>query len=396
MEFNLSDSIARSKILIVDDNPQNLQVLAKILQEKNFEIEFATSGIGAMEWLENQKFDLILLDINMPEIDGFEVCKRIRKKKQFNHMPIIFLTADINRESILKGFKCGAQDYVTKPFDSGELIERVNTHLTLKKSLEQLEQMNNLLDERVKERTEQLSRANKKLEEMNKQLLNLDEAKAEFLRLISHEIRTPLNGILGPLQILKQKNEIIKQNVLFNILDISVNRLEKFAMNALLITRLQTKQYKIVITNLDIIQIIQSLIDDNKSKLQEKDLEVNLNIKKSFRMIKGQSDLVNICIKNIIENAIYFSPDKGKITIDVFNEENFSIIEISDEGNGFPEEIIKKGSKPFSPGLNYRDKSIGIGLPISNLIMDAHKGFMEIKNIAEGGAKVSLKFKKNL
>jgi len=178
MEFNLSDSIAKSKILIVDDNPQNLQVLAKILQEKNFEIEFATSGIGAMEWLENQKFDLILLDINMPEIDGFEVCKRIRKKKQFNHMPIIFLTADINRESILKGFKCGAQDYVTKPFDSGELIERVHTHLSLKKSLEQFEQMNNLLDERVKERTEQLSKANKKLEEMNKQLLNLDEAKA--------------------------------------------------------------------------------------------------------------------------------------------------------------------------------------------------------------------------
>jgi len=136
-------------ILLVDDNPQNLQVLGKLLQEEKYEIEFAVNGEATLEWLKNKKFDLILLDLNMPGMNGFEVCKRIRSDNEMSEVPIIFLSAESERESILKGFEVGAQDYVTKPFDSRELLARVKTQLDLKSKTEKLEKINEWLGKKI-------------------------------------------------------------------------------------------------------------------------------------------------------------------------------------------------------------------------------------------------------
>jgi len=136
-------------ILLVDDNPQNLQVLANLLQEEKYEIEFAVNGEATLEWLKNRQFDLILLDINMPGMNGFEVCKRIRSDKEMCEVPIIFLSAESERESILKGFEVGAQDFVIKPFDSRELLARVKTQLDLKSKTEKLEKINDWLSKKI-------------------------------------------------------------------------------------------------------------------------------------------------------------------------------------------------------------------------------------------------------
>ena len=136
-------------ILLVDDNPQNLQVLGKLLQEEKYEIEFAVNGEATLEWLKNKQFDLILLDLNMPGMNGFEVCKRIRSDNEMCEVPIIFLSAESERESILKGFEVGAQDYVTKPFDSRELLARVKTQLDLKSKTEKLEKINEWLGKKI-------------------------------------------------------------------------------------------------------------------------------------------------------------------------------------------------------------------------------------------------------
>jgi len=136
-------------ILLVDDNPQNLQVLGKLLQEEKYEIEFAVNGEAALEWLKDRQFDLILLDLNMPGMNGFEVCKRIRSDNEMYEVPIIFLSAESERESILKGFEVGAQDYVTKPFDTRELLARVKTQLDLKSKTEKLEKINEWLGKKI-------------------------------------------------------------------------------------------------------------------------------------------------------------------------------------------------------------------------------------------------------
>ncbi|MBA4322252.1 MAG: hypothetical protein C0408_05480 [Odoribacter sp.] len=380
-------------ILIVDDNTQNLQVAGKLLQENNFEIEFATNGIAALEWLKSRQFDIVLLDINMPEMNGFEVCSKIRSDPSLNNMPVIFLSAASERESILKGFDLGAQDYVTKPFDSRELLARVKTHLALKKSLENLSELNSLLDEKVKERTQQLKEANEKLEILNLKLIDVDKSKAEFLSLISHEIRTPLNGIIGPMELLKGPVSAGELNELVEILDISVRRLEKFATDALLITRLKTKQVEIKKERTELSKIIDEAVSQVKEKIHTCGIKIKVTDETPETYITGESGLIIKGIGNIIENAISFSPPGGTIEIKT-NVENHDIIcEIKDEGIGFEPGLLKNEFKLFTTGSQYNDNCTGIGLPVVKMIMEAHGGDIIISNNPDGGASVKLIFR---
>jgi two-component system sensor histidine kinase/response regulator len=380
-----------SRILIVDDNPHNLQVLGRLLQEKNYEIEFATSGKAALEWIESQQFDLILLDINMPDMDGFEVCHEIRKNDTLNKIPVIFLSAEADRESILRGFELGAQDYVTKPFDSRELIVRVKTHLALKNSLEKLVTVNKYLEDKVKERTLQLSIANENLESMNLKLMELDNAKSDFLKLISHEIRTPLNGILQPLELLKDPVTTAESIELISILDYSVKRLEKFSLNALLLTRLKTKPV-VGRKNIDLSEIINDILKKEKPEINERKLIVKDNSGTVSCSISGETDLVHECILNVFQNAVTFSPSGGIIELFTSVQDQHVFLEISDSGSGLPKEIIEKGPEPFSRGAAYNDNSTGIGLPLAKLIMEAHGGELILNNKPDSGACVILKF----
>ncbi|MBA4322251.1 MAG: hypothetical protein C0408_05475, partial [Odoribacter sp.] len=127
-------------VLVVDDNVRNLQVLGGFLQAEGMSVEFALDGNSALDWLMKKKFDLILLDIMMPGIDGYEVCSRIKKNTGLNGIPVIFLTAKTDSDSIVKGFECGAVDYVTKPFIGSELLARVNTQIEIKRSKDNLKQ----------------------------------------------------------------------------------------------------------------------------------------------------------------------------------------------------------------------------------------------------------------
>ncbi len=118
-------------ILIVDDNPTNLQVLGKLLTEKGYDLSIAQSGQEALSFVNTNQPDLVLLDIMMPEMDGYEVCRRLKRDAATRHIPIIFLTAKIDADEVIKGFELGAADYVTKPFNAAELLARINVHIEL-------------------------------------------------------------------------------------------------------------------------------------------------------------------------------------------------------------------------------------------------------------------------
>jgi len=130
---------SKGKILIVDDNANNIQLLGSILNAHNYYAEFATSGKDALEWVENEDFDIILLDVMMPEMDGYEVCEIIKSNKDTAHISVIFITAKQDTESIVKGFKIGASDYVSKHFNEHELMSRLNYHLELITTKRELE-----------------------------------------------------------------------------------------------------------------------------------------------------------------------------------------------------------------------------------------------------------------
>lgn len=152
------------RILIVDDTLQNIQVLGTVLREQNYQINVAQNGIQALEMVEKVEPDLILLDVMMPEMDGFEACQRLKADEKTREIPIIFLTAKVETEDVVHGFEIGAIDYVTKPFNAIELLARVKTHLELRRLRQELLEYNEQLEAKVAERTVEVQRAHKQLE----------------------------------------------------------------------------------------------------------------------------------------------------------------------------------------------------------------------------------------
>jgi DNA-binding response OmpR family regulator len=132
-------------VLVVDDNPQNLQVLGPMLENKGYDVAFATSGEQALEFIDSEIPDLVLLDIMMPDMDGYQVCKRLKKEKTTASIPVIFLTAKSDTDDIVQGFEAGGVDYVTKPFNSAELLARVKTHLELKNAREEIKTLRGII-----------------------------------------------------------------------------------------------------------------------------------------------------------------------------------------------------------------------------------------------------------
>ncbi|MBF0397805.1 MAG: hybrid sensor histidine kinase/response regulator [Desulfobacterales bacterium] len=233
------------KILIVDDIPQNIQVLGTLLRDEGYLISFATEGNQAIEMASMSQFDLILLDIMMPEIDGFEVIKRLKQNLKMKDVPVIFITAKANIESLIKGFEMGAVDYITKPFNSKELIARVKTHLELKD-------------------------IRKKLEEAN-------AAKTKFLSIIAHDLKNPLYSMMGFSDFLSKRyndfNEEDKIKFLNNI-NISSHQLYKLLENLLDWASVQTGRmdYNPQISDLSV--MVSMIIKLHKQQADEKKISL--------------------------------------------------------------------------------------------------------------------------
>lgn len=384
----LQFSPSNFSILMVDDNPKNLQLLGTTLRNEGYHLEFATSGKMALNWFEKKVFDLILLDIMMPEMSGYEVCDKVRQRPEYADVPIIFLTAKTEKESVVQGFNLGAQDYITKPFDLSELLARVKTHLELRYSKQQLKHINKNLESIVADRTLELKLANEQLQSANEELKKLDKAKAEFLQIIAHEIRTPLNGIKGSLDIIREMQEASSLGTLFNILDESVGRLEKFSILALKITQLKTGKYELDLQMLPYNLLIETVLTKNKQYIEKKGLSIVKNFSDNLQFM-GDFELLTNGLNSIVDNAIKFSPQGGKINLSAKYESDILILEIEDEGPGFSQKALDNLFNLFAPGIKHINENEGLELAMVKMVIDAHNGKIEIKN-KDKGAYVKL------
>ncbi|KAF0128440.1 MAG: PAS/PAC sensor hybrid histidine kinase [Bacteroidetes bacterium] len=377
-------TLYENTILVVDDTPENIEILVELLD--GFDLKVAINGQEALEtaW-EGQSPDLILLDIMMPEMDGYEACRQLRADERTREVPVIFLTAKTQKEDIYKAFEAGGQDYVTKPFDARELMERVKTQLELKTQREVLKDMNLLLEEKVRERTEQLDKA-------NKELMVLDEAKNSFLMMISHEIRTPLNGIVGATYFLN--DSLAEDNDLAEFVDMlktSVDRLEKFSTTALIITQLSTNQ-TISRGEVDLVALVNEIVPSFSDKLTAKNIELKMEIAEVPSIVQGQKDLLKLAVNNILDNAIKYSSADSYVSVVIGKNSNGFFVSFRDKGKGFSQEALNHLFSPFGLGEKHYDKNLGLSLKAAKSIMDAHKAAIIVQNLADGGAEVRLEF----
>jgi two-component system sensor histidine kinase/response regulator len=373
-------------ILVIDDNTENIQIIGQVLLSQGYNVSFATSGSEALKLLEPPEFDLILLDILMPEMDGFEVCRKIKNNPASSHVPIIFLTAKSDKQSIISGFELGANDYIVKPFNDRELLMRVKTQIDLMKQREELENINVVLENKVKEKTVELTSANEKL-------AVLEKAKSDFLSLISHELRTPLNIINGFTEVLQESLSNTNYIDELNHLKLSTDKLISLSTTALLITEIQLGKYEIYYNDVDLAAVCENISANLKQLNEEHAFTHEVVVKNNSPIVEGDENLISNIIEKLLENAILAGTENCKIEFIISDCESGTQLEVKDNGPGFSESDLDRLFNLFSKnGPDPRREGFGLGLAAAKLAMDLHSGSVKAENLDEGGAVVTLIF----
>jgi two-component system sensor histidine kinase/response regulator len=372
------------EVLVVDDFPENLIFVGEYLKQNNIDVKFATNGRLALDICNNDIPDLILLDIAMPTMDGFETCKKLKANSETQNIPVIFLTAKVEVEDIVKGFDVGGVDYITKPFNLLELTSRIKSHLSLKNKHDKLQLMNSRLVEAVKMRSEKLRLA-------NEDLSNLDKAKNDFLIHINHQLRTPLNGILGYSELLAHTKINNEQKEFVNEIKNLVDRLVKLSERSLLFTELRADTYKLNMQIHSANEMILESLAVVKLRYEDKNVNIDNRLSSVDFQILGDDNLLHRCFNIVLDNAIKYSPENGNIIIESQEFENGSKIIITDEGSGIPDEYRSQKLDIFNT-YNQEEAGFGLGLATAKLIMSTLAGKIELKNKEEGGAEVRLYF----
>jgi signal transduction histidine kinase len=381
---------SNAHILIVDDIGENLQVLGNILSKEGFETSFALSGKLALSVVEDTLPDLILLDISMPGMDGFEVCRILKKEERTKSIPIIFLTAKTEIDNMVHGFSLGADDYVTKPFNTLELLARVRAHVELKKSRDLIVEQNKKLSKVV----EQLYKNN---EELNK----LIASKDKFFSIIAHDLKGPVGNLNSFLNFMTSQYENISKEEFkkdLSLLENASQKIKDLLENLLTWARSQKGDIQYKPENYSLTKLIQANMMLLESSAANKKISV---INQVPEEMKGFFDyqMITTVIRNLISNAIKYTKSNGQITISGKEKDGFVEICVEDNGVGMSKEVcenlFKIDVKHFSTEGTGGEKGTGLGLILCKEFVDKHLGEMLVESEIGKGSKFKFTIPKN-
>lgn len=369
-----------SLILLVDDTKANLKLLSHVLSKEGYQYIEANNGQEAIELAEEHEPDLILLDIMMPDIDGFEVIKRLKKKDKLADVPIIFLSSLTETDDKVQGFKSGGVDYITKPFQREETLARIKTHL-------QIRSLQMELNERIKilrDREIQLSRLNKK--------------KDDLVRMVSHDIKNPLTGIIGLVKLIRDSDKISdeEQTQMLSVIEDSGNNLLNLVRDVLDRESKKMESDEAEIANTDLSELMERVISMNKAKAVVKNINLSYSVNPVNLSARVDPNKMEIAINNLVSNALKFTPsDEGaKVQAHIKQVNNDVLISVSDTGIGIPEKMQedlftdhKNESRVGTSG----ELGTGLGLDIVQLYVEMHGGEIWVESELKKGTTFYIK-----
>lgn len=372
-------------ILIVDDVPNNLAVLQDYLIESGFEVLVALDGESAIRQAEYAQPDLILLDILMPGISGFETCRHLKANQTTQHIPIIFITSLSDTEDKIQGFDVGGVDYITKPIQKPEVLARVRTHLNLRSLQKQLQFKNQLLQEEIDIRLQ----TEEKLKQQTAQLEAVNKELDAFGHSVAHDLRSSITSIKGYNYFLeKECSQILSDNGQRYIRRVgeATERMEELIEGLMLLS--QVKGSKMSFEDVNLSEIAQTTIAQLRQSHPDREVEFILT---ENMFAYGDVRLLRILLENLLRNSWKYTAKKPQACIEFGITPDTQLSQytffVRDDGVGFNMAYASKLFSAFQR-LHNRDDfpGSGIGLATVKRIIERHHGRIWANAIENEGA----------
>lgn len=353
------DHQGKGMILIVDDKPENLVSLRRFLEHNHLEVDEASSGEEALRKVLKTVYSLIILDVQMPGMDGFEVAETILGYSKAKDTPILFLSAvNIDKEFITRGYLSGAVDYITKPFDPDILLLKVKTFNRLFEQTNELKKIQKALKKEILHRKE------------------LEKKKDEFISIASHELKTPLTSIRGYVQLLErmiQKEDNEALNNYITKVSTQINKLGDLVSDLLDISNMESGKMKFNIRPFSFEDMLNNAIDNIQQIHPEHRIS---RIGSANFFYPGDEMRLEQVVVNYLTNAIKYSPDEKEIEVETLTADNMLEVRVKDHGIGISKELQEQLFEKFFrvEETSNRFQGLGIGLFICQEIIQRHGG----------------------
>ena len=388
--------VNNASILIVDDTLYNIKLLLMMLIKQGYQVQQATSGLEALEQVNQQIPDIILLDIRMPDINGYEVCMRLKANPATKNIPVIFISSVEEPAEKVEAFSVGGVDYISRPFQLVEVLARIETHLRLCS-----------LQNKLQEQNEQLKLSSKVLARSLKQERELSQMKTDFISIVSHEFRTPLTTIQSASELLEYyewtKEEKIEQ---LHQIQSEVKHMTALMEDVLFLSHSNTNKIKINLTKFDVLSFCNQILRQMQRTFAQKytlhsflhisstDISINdphLRNDLPPLLVTMDEKLLRQILTNLMTNAIKYSLEDKTIDFKISIDQEYITFVIVDRGIGIPEEDLERLFSAFHRGRNVGVlPGTGLGLSIVKNCIDIHNGSISVKSQLDVGTEFTV------
>jgi two-component system, sensor histidine kinase and response regulator len=378
-------------VLLADDNPENLNILSKIIEDAGYRVRTAKDGNLALKSMQAAPPDLALLDIHMPVMDGYALCKEIKNDSSLRHIPVLFISAIGESFNKVIAFDLGAVDYISKPADPREVLARVNTHLKIQELQNSLQDQNMQLEKEVEARTRELDEALGELKITHERLNMLDQAKNEFLKLISHELRTPMVGLGIIDELLNDKELSPEESACYqNIFWASHQKLINIVDHATTLTRLKLDNPTSLEGSCNLHQLIVKASESLKSLLETHQVSIDIQNDDGV-LVLCDKEYFKMAINAVLETAIKFTKRPNDITVRWSQTESETTLIIESTGWTIPKKHMKNFFEIFSiEEAIFPGGDLGLSPAVAKQILNVCGGQITVENRGESGVTFNL------
>lgn len=344
-----------SRVLVVDDHVRNVAILEKILRSE-YLVERATSGEEALSLATGFRPDVVLLDIMMPGIDGYETCRRLRACPELSHTKIILVSAKAQLSERLAGYEAGADDYVVKPFDQDELLVKLRVFMRLKS-----------------------------VEELNR-------LKSDMITLLTHETRTPLASILAPLEMLQSPEAGLSSRHLemARIAHRGAVRLNEFIEGLGLLNDIQSGHVALELVPHDLAAIALSAVERASEAARGRQVTVQVDVQPGL-VCDCDAGHLGWVLAALLDNATRFSPSPGVVSVRIHAQGATAVLSVADQGPGIPQPFLAAVFDGLTvPDIGHHHSGRGLSMVTARAILRRHEGEISAHNSPDGGAVFEL------